>query len=86
MITPEQRKEFIDIFVKTHLGVGLAFFVVAAVVGATYATGCGNVIVTSSYGDAAEIEAVEDVRTGGLVVEGEAAPAEAAHDDHGDDH
>lgn len=86
MITPEQRKEFIDLFIKTHLGVGLAFFVVAAVFGATYASGCGSVVVSTNYGERAEIQAVRGVRTDGVVVEGVAEAGDDHADDHGDDH
>lgn len=51
MIDRDKIKLFIDLFIRTHIGVGVAVAVCAVVVGYVYSSGCGPVIVAENYAE-----------------------------------
>jgi hypothetical protein len=73
VIPADKLKMFVDLFIRTHIGVGIALAVVVVISGYVYSSGCGPVIASDTYGEAADW----DIATAHEAAEAVAAPAEA---------
>lgn len=79
VISADKIKLFIDLTIRTHIGVGIALAVVVGISGYVYSSGCGPVIVSDTYGEAADwdLSTAHDV-AGSAGAAGTEATAEAA--------
>ena len=82
VISADKIKQFIDLTIRTHIGVGIAFAVVLGISSYVYASGCGPVIVSDTYGEAADW----DIATAHDAAAAVAAPAPAEAHAAGEEH
>lgn len=75
MLDRDKIKLFIDLTIRTHVGVGIAFAVCIAISGYVYSSGCGPVVASDNYGEAVDWSAAT----------AHEMPGEA-HEDHAEDH
>ncbi|MFT4702880.1 MAG: hypothetical protein ACI81R_000568 [Bradymonadia bacterium] len=83
---PKLPKDFFQLAGLTHVGVGVAFTVVIAIVGYSQLSDCGPVVVSSNYGSSDAMEAANAAANATVAVEADHDSEHAAEHAEGESH